>query len=250
MPKLLRAAAMSLAFLLVASAAVPAESVRDLLLRQTQELLDAIAGGNTAVWDKYLDPDVRFIDETGAVLTKKEMIEATKPLPEGVSGKIEATKFDVAVHGNVAVATYVDDEHENYHGHELHCQYRTTQTWLKDGGGWRLIAAQVLALRGDPPSVTLPAPHLDAYCGRYALTASIGYEIRRKGDALEGQQTGGKPEELRAEAPDVLFAPGRPRYRYVFLRDADGRITGFAQRREEWDLVWKREPAGREAQSR
>ena len=39
----------------------------------------------------------------------------------------------------------------------------------------------------------------------------------------------------------MLFVPGRPRYRYVLLRDAAGRITGMAQRREAWDLVWKRE---------
>ena len=44
----------------------------------------------------------------------------------------------------------------------------------------------------------------------------------------------------RAEAPDVLFVPGKPRYRKVFLRGPDGRITGFAERREAWDIVWKR----------
>ncbi|HTO76422.1 MAG TPA: hypothetical protein VMQ61_10130, partial [Thermoanaerobaculia bacterium] len=58
--------------------------------------------------------------------------------------------------------------------------------------------------------------------------------------ALEGQQNGRKAEVLKAEAPDVLFVPGKPRYRYVILRGSDGRITGFAQRREAWDLVWKR----------
>jgi hypothetical protein len=68
----------------------------------------------------------------------------------------------------------------------------------------------------------------------------IAYEIRCNGSALEGQQTGRKAEELRAEATDVLFVPGRPRYRYVFLPGADGKITGFAQGREAWDLVWKR----------
>jgi len=33
---------------------------------------------------------------------------------------------------------------------------------------------------------------------------------------------------------------GKPRYRYVFLRGSDGKITGLAQRREAWDLVWDR----------
>ncbi len=88
----------------------------------------------------------------------------------------------------------------------------------------------------------LSAAQLRQYVGKYALTPEIAYEIRLKGDALEGQQTGRKPEMLKAEAPDVLFVPGRPRYRYVFLRGADGSITGLAQRREAWDIVWKRIP--------
>jgi hypothetical protein len=92
-----------------------ASPVADMLQRQTQELFDAIASGSTAVWERYLDDDVRFVDESGRQV-----------------------------------------------------------------------------------------------------------------------------EELRAEAPDVLFVPGRPRYRYVFQRGAGGKITGLAQRREAWDLVWKR----------
>jgi ketosteroid isomerase-like protein len=217
-----------------------AENIPELLRRQTQELVDAISSGSAAVWDRYLDPEVRYVDESGRVLTKKQMVEETKPLPEGVSGTIRVTDFDVAVHGDVAVATYIDDENEDFHGHKLHCQYRTTDTWKKTPKGWRLIAGQVLALRTDPPAIALADSALDQYAGRYALTPSITYEIRRKSGGLEGQQTGRKVEELRAEATDVLFVAGKPRYRKVFLRDADGRVTGFAERREAWDLVWKR----------
>lgn len=243
------------AFLVASSPAIAAPSrdpddVRGLLQGQAQELIDAIAAGRAEVWERYLDADARFIDESGTVLNKKQMVEATRPLPQGVSGTIQVTGFDVALHGDVAVATYVDDEHENFHGHELHCQYRTTETWLKKPEGWRLIAAQVLALRTDPPSMALPAARRREYCGKYSLTPEISYEIRCKGGALEGQQIGRPPVELRAEAPDVLFVPGRPRYRYVFQRDAEGRITGFAERREAWDLVWKREPSGRSAAGR
>lgn len=227
-------------FFVIGTPAGAAENVPEVLRRQTQELLDAISTGSAAVWDRYLDEDLRYVDESGEVLTKKQMVEGTKPLPEGVSGAIAVTDFDVAMHGSVAVATYIDDENEDFHGHKLHCQYRTTDTWLKTSKGWRLIAGQVLALHVDPPSVPLAAPLRSEYCGRYTLTPTISYEIRCNGSALEGQQTGRKAEELRAEARDVLFVPGRPRYRYVFLRGADGKITGFAQRREAWDLVWKR----------
>jgi hypothetical protein len=220
-----------------------AENAADVLRRQTQELLDAITTGSAAVWERYLDADLRYVDESGKVLTKKQMVDDTKPLPKGVSGSIRVTNFDVAIHGNVAVATHVDDENEDFHGHKLHCQYRTTDTWIQTANGWRLLAGQVLALRTDPPSVPLAASRRGEYCGRYVLTPTISYEIRCKGDALEGQQSGRKAEALRAEAPDVLFVPGRPRYRFVFRRGADGKITGFAERREAWDLVWKRAAA-------
>jgi len=226
----------------VTAARRSAETVPDVLRRQTQELMDAVSTGSASVWDRYLDPNTRYVDENGRVMTKKQIVEDIKALPEGVSGTIQVTHFDAVTHGNVAVATHIDDEHENFHGHKLHCQYRTTDTWVKTSGGWRLIAGQVLALRTDPPTVVLKASLRGDYCGRYALTPAITYEIRCTNDALEGQQTGREPEELRAEAPDVLFVPNKPRYRKVFLRGSDGRVTGFAERREAWDLVWTRLP--------
>lgn len=214
------------------------EDVAAILQRQTQELLDALAPGSRAVWDRYLDAGVRYTTEEGTVLGKAEMLEQLRGLPEGVSGQIQVTDYKVAEHGSVAVSTYIADEHEVYYGHPLHCQYRTTETWLKTDAGWRLIAGQVLALRTDPPEAPLTPQQMDAYVGRYALTPTITYEIRRREGGLEGQRNGREPEVLRAEAPDVLFVPGRPRYRKVFLRGPDGRIKGFAERREAWDLNW------------
>lgn len=225
-----------------APAGAQAADVAATLERQTQELLDAVSAGKAEVWEQYLDPEARYVDESGRVLRKKELVEEIKPLPAGVSGVLKVTGFEASMQGNVAVATYVADENEDYHGHRIHCQYRTTDTWKKTAAGWRLIASQTLALRTDPPSVTLSAGQRQEYCGRYSLTAEISYEIRCAGEKLEGQQAGRKAEPLLAEAPDVLFVPGKPRYRKIFQRGADGRITGFAERREAWDLVWTRLP--------
>lgn len=228
--------------LVLVLAAPPAsgESVPALLQRQSQELADALGSGKPEVWEKYLDPEVRYVDESGAVLKKKELVDDVRPFPAGISGSIRLVDYEAVPHGDVAVATYVNDENEDYHGAKLHCQYRTTETWVKRPAGWRLVAAQVLALRTDPPAVPVAEALRGQYVGRYALTSELAYEVRWNGEALEGQQTGRKPEALAAEAPDVLFVPGKPRYRYVFLRDAQGKITGLAQRREAWDIVWKR----------
>ncbi|MBV8732828.1 MAG: DUF4440 domain-containing protein [Acidobacteriia bacterium] len=216
------------------------ENVSGILARQTQELFDAIATGAAPVWDKYVDERASFTDENGAVLSKKEMIETLRPFPKEITGRIKVTDFRVTSHGSVAIATHLDDEHETYYGHELHCQYRATDTWKKTTGGWRLIAVEVIALRTDPPPVRLPRRELQQYVGRYRLAAGKTYEIRWNSDGLEGQETGRQPELLEAEVADMFFVPGKPRYRKVFLRDSSGRITAFAERREAWDLVWNR----------
>ena len=228
-----------------------------ILERQTQELMDAVTYGKADVWDRYMDASAIYTDENGTIISKAQMVKETKPLPPGVSGNIKVTEFKAVVQGPTAVTSHLDDEHENYHGHELHCQYRTTETWIKTPQGWRLLGGQVLAVRTDPPAIQLTPQQMDEYVGRYALTPEIIYEIRKKegglspqqsktgiaeGPGLEGQQTGRQPEPIRAEVADVLFVPGKVRYRKVFLRGADGHITGFAERREAWDLVWKRMP--------
>src|SRR5829696_1220328 len=161
-----------------------AEDVAKVLQRQTQEMVDAITSGSAAVWDRYLDPKAVYTAEDGTVLTKAQLVEQIKPLPKGVSGNLQVTGFKATVHGPVAITSYVNDEHENYHGHKLHCQYRSTDTWLKTAAGWRLIAGQVLALRTDPPAVPLTLRQMEEYSGRYALTPAITYEIRRRAAGL------------------------------------------------------------------
>jgi len=219
--------------------------VTALLRSQTSALFDAVASGDAAVWRKYLDDDCVYTSEDGEVQDKKTLVEGLKPLPTGVTGSIQVQDFRARVRlaDGLAVTTYVADEHEGYHGHELRCQYRSTDTWLKTPSGWRLLASQVLALRTDPPRVDLPAGKLDEYCGRYSLASDVTYEIRRKssGGGLEGQRNGRPATDLFAEAPDVLFVPGRVRYRYVFRRDSSGAVTGFAERREAWDLPWTKQ---------
>lgn len=225
-----------------APAAPQGETAAAVLQRQTQEMMDAITDGKADVWERYMDPKAVYTTEDGTVQTKAQMVEGTKPLAEGVSGSIQVTGFKATAHGPVAITNYVSDEHEDYHGHKLHCQYRTTDTWLKTPAGWRLIAGQILALRTDPPAVPFTSRQMDEYVGRYALTPAITYEVRRQGEGLEGQQSGRKAEPLKLEAPDVLFVPGKTRYRKIFQRSPDSHVTGFAERREAWDLDWKRLP--------
>ncbi|MFI5119093.1 MAG: nuclear transport factor 2 family protein [Thermoanaerobaculia bacterium] len=218
------------------------KTVAQMLQADTQELMDAVGSGDTAVWNRLLGARVTYVDENGSLLDRKALVDGIKPLPAGVSGTIRVTEFHAAIQGDVAVTTHVDDEHEVFHGHELHCQYRTTDTWQRAPGGWRLVGGQVLALRTDPPALDVGPDDLEEYTGRYMLAPDVAYEIRQTDHGLEGRQTGRNPEPLKVEAGDVLFVPGKPRYRKVFLRGDDGDITGFAERREAWELVYTKQP--------
>jgi hypothetical protein len=47
-------------------------------------------------------------------------------------------------------------------------------------------------------------------------------------------------DPLRPELLDVFFEPGEPRTRRIFVRNAQGQITGFVDRREARDILWRR----------
>ena len=70
--------------------------------------------------------------------------------------------------------------------------------------------------------------------------AGLEAHIRRQGDALTGERSGRPVQMLSVEAADVMFVPGQPRSRKVFLRSADGRVSGFVDRREGRDVPWKK----------
>lgn len=228
--------------LAILAATLPAAEPDATLQRRTQELFDALAPGKADVWNRYLDRNAVITTEDGTVQTKAEFMKDFHALPPGTSGTIAVRDFRARTHGPVAVTTYLLDEHEDYHGHALHAQYRETDTWLRARGDWRIIGAQVIALRSDPPAIRITDVAEDAYVGRYSLAPDITYEIRRNGSQLEGRRGEGTWQPLMVESPDVLFVPGQVRYRKVFQRDATGKVISFADRRESWDLVWTRVP--------
>jgi hypothetical protein len=175
----------------------PASDVSALLQRQTEQLMDAIAAGDRAPWQRYIAENVVFLTEDGVQKTKGDLVNEIRVFPPEIRGRIRVTGYDVVRHDRIAIATYIADEEEGYYGQVLHARYRSTDTWLSTDGAWQMIA-------------------------------------------LRGQRTGRNEEALKVELPDVLFVPGQPRLRKIFKRDPAGHITGFVERRETWDISWRR----------
>jgi len=219
---------------------VPENSTESELKRNTQALLDAIAPGDAAVWDRFLDPRAIQIDENDVVRDKPAILTELKPLGKGLVGRLAIDDFRPVIHGNVAVVTHEDKEYLDYYGQIIRSRFRLTDTWIKTPEGWRLIASQVLAVQQDPPALKLDRAQLCKYQGRYSLTPEIVASIHCADDRLIVRRPERTDRTFLPEASTVFFEPGQPRTRRIFQLNAGGEVIGFVDRREGRDVVWKK----------
>ena len=210
-----------------------------LLRARDQALLDAIAPGDRKVWDQALATDAVYVDENGTVMERAEFLKQLDPLPAGASGTLQIASYSAHIVGDLATVVHTDDEEENYHGQVLYARYLTTETWRREEGEWKLHLVHTYAVLKDPPAISLPREEMQQYAGRYVGGADLVYVIQWDGKQLTGGRQGDAMKPLQVEVRDVLFVPGQPRIRKIFRRDEIGKITGFVDRRESWDLVWK-----------
>jgi hypothetical protein len=215
-------------------------SVQNQLRTADQALLDAIAPGDKAVWERLLATDAIYVDENGAVMNRAQFLAALKPLPAGSSGHITIVDYQATIHAQVALVVHKDDERENFHGIPLRADYLMTETWVKEGAEWRLALVHVYVVAKDPPAIKTPANRLAEYEGRYRAAPDLAYLIRREGNHLVGERQGLPTVTLAQESTDVFFVPGHPRDRKIFRRDANNKIVDFVDRREGEDLVFAR----------
>jgi ketosteroid isomerase-like protein len=216
------------------------EDVAALIKRQSQEFSDASAAGNAAVLDRYLDDAVVFMNESGEIATKKDLVEGAQPQPKGVAQTLVQTDFDIQIHDSVAVTRFTDNSTVQFHGQTRHDTYRSIEVWLKEPAGWKMISSQTLAVPSDPPAVTLPRATLDEYVGTYKADDAFVFRITRSGEDLTGAIGDGPGYPIKAELRDVLFTPGQPRLRRIVSRDSNGKVTSLLIRREGRDLILRR----------
>lgn len=225
--------------LIVCSATAASADDRALITQYEQQMSDAVAAGDVAVWDKYLDPAVIYSEEDDSYKGKAEMLKEIQPLPKGLGGEIKVSLLSYSEDGDTATALFRQAETEHYYGQTIHASYLTNTVWKKRADGWKQIEGQVLAERNDPPSIVFAPGDLAKFAGTYKLRDSDPtYTLSVTGGKLMGARAGKTPSEWKAETRDVFFIPGDNRIRKIFQYDAKGNVTGFVERRESWDIVW------------
>lgn len=229
-----------------AASPAPATSDPQLAKRleaRTQALQDAIAPGKKEVWDREMAPGYVIVTENAEVQDRAKFLHDLTPLPSGLVGSIKVTDYRLERHGDMAFATYLDDESLNYHGIALKTKFRISDSWVHDGGDWKLAGTQIIAVLDDPPAIALPASALSEYVGHYVLPdgteSDIVLDSSGASPKLISRRAGRPDTELLAEARDIFFVAGSPRSRKVFYRDSNGRVTGYGDRREGHDISWR-----------
>ncbi len=238
------ALALSLALSGLAAQASPAandDALSALLKRQTQEFSNAGQKGDAATIDRLLDPDVVFTNETGGIATKKDMVDGASPPPPGAPAReIEVTNWALRAQGDVATATFIDQLTQHFGAKTLVLRFQSTETWARRPGGWKMIASHTMNVQVPPPAVMLPAAELDAYVGVYQVDPSYVVTIVRGTSGLMASANGGAQVPLKAEIKDVLFTDVSPNVRKLIQRDAAGHVTGYINRRDGVDLVFRK----------
>ena len=225
-----------------AAQATPPSDPTQELRALDQSLLNAIAPGDVKTWDAVLAPNAVYVDENGEIIHRADFLKQFQPLPKSSSGNIQIVNYETYPSGDTVSVIHRDDETELFHGQHLTATYLMTESWQRQNGNWKLLMVHSYSVLKEPKSIALPPAALDAYVGRYSAASDLMYTIRREGDHLVAVREGRPDVPLLAEAPDVFFVRGQLRNRKVFTRDGSGRVTGFADRREGNDLVWKRLP--------
>jgi hypothetical protein len=231
--------ALGLALTMAAQVAAALDTA-DVLERATQELMDATAPGERAVWEHWTDAALTYVSEDNEVKDRAGLLADLQPLPVGSSGWITVEEFRCHDFGGFAITTYVLDEHETVEEQALHARYRASDTWRRTRAGWRVVAMQVYAIPQDPPADVSGRGALAEFAGVYSLSERTRQVLRVLAGRLLAERAGRAPQTLVRESGDVFFTPGRPRTRRVFQRGSDGAVQGFAERREGSDLTWRK----------
>src|ERR1044071_5456360 len=221
------------------AAASDAETERE-LVRIIQSLMDAVAVGDKAVWERHVADDLIYTDENWRVLTKREILADFGPLPKGYTGSIKVAEVKSRINGDAAVVSWQAHEEETVFGQRLAPVYLVTDTYFRRGGRWQLVAEQITVRPSERKTLDVDPKVFESLIGEYELTPGVTYTVTVEGGRLLGQRTGRDKQELLPADVNTYFVKGSVRGEKVFVRDAGGRVTSMLDRREDNDLVWKR----------
>ena len=125
------------------------QSAESEIMKAEAQLADAFTRQDVTKIDQLWSDDFVFTAPNGKVFTKQQRLAGMKPLPPDATPTLinRNDQVVVRVYGNSAVATVLSSWRAA--NAATGDQYQATHVWVKQGGRWRMVAAQV-AQRKQP----------------------------------------------------------------------------------------------------
>jgi len=205
-----------------------------------QSLVDSVALGDKSPWLNVLDDGCVITNEEGEVQDKSTFLKELTGLPQGLSGGIEVTDLTVQQFGDIAVVRFRMNEKETVFGQQLSTSYRSTDTFRKHDGRWKMIASHQSVITSDPPSQNVSKDLWPALVGRYQLVPNgWTFEVQLKDGQLYGGREPHRLAHMIAMASNVFVREGTLGD-WIFTLDADGKPSKLIELRKFEPLVWTR----------
>jgi hypothetical protein len=200
------------------------------LRRSDDLLLSAVHTADRSTWQKFAASDFFYLDEEGGVTYLSKFLQELAPM---ATKPLQIQTYKLTRINETAIVLHEDTD-------ENKVRYIFTETWQRLHGTWKLRALHITNVLSDPPAIKLTKAQIEELRGTYRSGLDT-FTVRADGDRIFASRAGTPEKERRAETRDVLFTPGEPRKRIVFLRDSMGKVTGLAVRYESNDALWTKE---------
>jgi hypothetical protein len=193
--------------------------------------------------DSVLADDYFSIDEAGQTGTKREVLqkccsaeaaEFLNKLVVETQLKVDIKDVNVTIYGDTAVAHYRNEARLVLNGELVVKTFNATEVLAKRDGRWKSVMHTETVIPGEIVAAKINPKMLDDYVGKYRLTPTIVYSVRREGDKLlwESDRSELVPESettflKKNGAADVRINqdPERLVSRMIFVRDDQGHVT-------------------------
>jgi hypothetical protein len=192
---------------------------------------------DVAAWRRHVADRCSFV-EAGGRLSTKEQFSSMEGLV-GYKLSIEISDIRATEFGDTILLTYRDKDTRDFGVQRSVGNYLDTETYVRIGGEWKLIAFTENLVAPEPAIAKLDASQYDSYVGTYEVNKDATFTVTHEDDKLFGQYAGEEKFELLPASKSRFFVHGDTAA-YLFVWGKSGRVVAHIYRAEGVEIRYKR----------
>ena len=123
--------------------------VEQTLMKIEQDALAAILKRDAAAFGKFFADDAVLTTPDGSLQTKAQLLADVKS-GDLVLESSSIADMKVKAFGDAAVVTYITTDKGKYKGQDISGRFRWTDTFVRRGGGWQIVATHGTPIQSPP----------------------------------------------------------------------------------------------------